>query len=309
MLDLADDALRGSYTPLITPFRKGKVDLEAYSRLIEHQIADGGHGVLVNGTSAEPATLTIDERNRLVSFAVETAAGRIPVVAATGSQSLEETITLTRHADALDVAGILVVTPYYTRPPQRGVIAYFESIAATTRRPLMMYHIPGRTAFTAVLDTLQRIADSVPHFVGLKHASTDIGLLTEIRRRMDPRFRLFVGLEDLSFPLLCMGAAGLMNAVGNILPGKLSAMCEAVFRGDLAAGRALHEELWPLNQAVFFDTNPIAVKYMMKKAGLIASNEHRLPMIAATPEVEERLDKILAEFAPNGFGSAEMRRS
>lgn len=295
MHDLTDNQLVGSFTPLVTPIRDDAIDFASYETLIERQIAEGGDGILVNGTSAEPATLSVNERNELVRFAVKTAAGRIPVMVAAGSQSLAETIELSRFGDRQDIAGLLIVTPYYTRPPQRGMVEYFQRVGEVTRRPLMMYHIPMRTAFTTTLETLQLISDTVPHFCGIKHASTDLGLLTEIRKRMDPRFRVFVGLEDLSFPMLCMGASGLMNAVGNISPGKLSEMCHAIFDGDLVLGKRLHEEIWEMNKAVFFDTNPIPIKYMMKKLGIITSNEHRLPMSAATPELERRLDAVIEE--------------
>lgn len=297
MISLSGDALRGSYPPVATPFKDGRVDFDAYASLVEAQILGGSHGILVNGTTAEPSSLTIAERNQLLAVAVETAAGRIPVVAATGSQSLAETLELTRHADELGVQGVLVVTPYYIRPPQRGLVAYFQQVAAVTRAPLLMYHIPGRAAVTVELDTLQRLADSIPHFVGMKHASADLSLITECRRTLSRDFRIFAGLEDLSFPMLCVGASGLMNAVGNLCPGKVAALCAAVFSGDLGTARRLHDELWPLNKAIFFDTNPIPLKYLMRSRGLLQSDEVRLPLSRATPEVAGRLDHVLSDSA------------
>ncbi len=293
MIELEAGFLRGSYPPVVTPFRDGEVDYDAFERLVEHQIAEGTHGILVSGTSAEPSTLTIDERSRLFEVAVKTAAGRRPVVAATGSQSHAESLELMERAEQAGVDALLVVTPYYIRPPQRGLVDYYVDLAGRTGLPLMIYHIPGRTAVSVELDTLERIAEQAPHFVGIKHAVNDLGFASEMLRRFGFEFRVFVGLEDLSFPMMAIGAAGLMNAVGNLAPAKVARLAERCLDGDLEGARKLHFELFELNKAVFFDTNPIPVKYMMKRLGLLATNEHRLPMVPATPELERRLDAVL----------------
>ncbi len=285
--------LKGSIPPLVTPFKDGSVDYDAYGRLIAFQIENGSHGILVNGTSAEPSSLTIEERNRLVDVAVRVAAKRVPVVAATGSQSLAETRALTEHAVKAGADALLVVTPYYVRPPQRGLVAYYLELARMHDLPWMVYHIPGRTAVSVTLETLQEIAAGSPTFVGMKHAANDLGLVSECVAAFGDNFRIFVGLEELSFPMMAIGACGLMNAVGNLRPKLLAEMCDAVWRNDLAAGRALHQRLLELNKAVFFDTNPIPIKYMMKRLGLLATNEHRLPMAPATPELAKRLDGVL----------------
>jgi 4-hydroxy-tetrahydrodipicolinate synthase len=285
--------LRGSIPPLITPFRDGLVDYDAYAAMVEFQVSEGSHGILVNGTTAEPASLSIEERNKLVDIAVETAAGRIPVVAATGSQSLAETERLTDHAVRAGVDALLIVTPYYSKPPQRGLIDYYLALAARHQLPWMVYHIPGRTAVGVTIDTLKTLKDRSPTFVGMKHAANDLGLVTECLTALGDDFRIFVGLEELSFPMMAIGACGLMNAVGNLRPRVLGQLCEAVWDSDIPAARALHEQLLEINQAVFFDTNPIPIKYMMKRLGLIPQNEHRLPMAPATPELEQRLDAVL----------------
>jgi len=287
------DSLKGSIPPLVTPFRERRVDYDAYARLVALQIERGSHGVLVNGTTAEPSTLTVDERNRLVEVAVEVAEHRIPVVAATGSQSLAETIELTEHAAKAGVDALLIVTPYYLRPPQRGLVAYYLELARICDLPWMVYHIPGRTAVSVSLDTLKELRASSPHFVGMKHAVNDLGFVSECLNTLGPDFKVFVGLEELSFPMMAVGACGLMNAVGNLEPRVLADLCEAIWRSDLPRARALHQRLFEINQAVFFDTNPIPVKYMMRRLGLLATNEHRLPMVPATPELERRLDDVL----------------
>lgn len=285
--------LQGSIPPLVTPFRDGAVDLDAFTRLVEYQLAHGSHGILVNGTSAEPSTLTLEERNRLVSRAIEVANGQIPVVAATGSQSLAESRALTDHAVRAGADALLIVTPYYIRPPQRGLVEYFLELARGHETPWMIYHIPGRAAVSVTIESLATIASRAPHFVGMKHAANDLGYMASCLAARGPEFRMFVGLEELSFPGLAIGACGLMNAVGNLRPRPLAEMCDAVRRGDLAVARGLHERLFEINQAVFFETNPIPIKYMMRRLGLIPTNEHRLPMSPAPPELERRLDGVL----------------
>ena len=285
--------LKGSIPPLITPFRDGDVDYDAYATLVDFQIREGSHGILVNGTTSEPASLTVEERNRIVGIAVAAAGGRVPIVAATGSQSLAETEQLTDHAVAAGVDALLIVTPYYSKPPQRGLIEYYLQLAERHDKPWMIYHIPGRTAVSVTLDTLKALKDRSPTFVGMKHAANDLGFVTECLAAFGDDFRIFVGLEELSFPMMAIGACGLMNAVGNLRPEMLTRLCEAVWNSDIEAARALHEQLLEINQAVFFDTNPIPIKYMMKRLGIIPDNEHRLPMVPATPELEARLDGVL----------------
>jgi len=287
------DRLKGSIPPLVTPFRNGAVDYEGYARLVEFEISNGSHGILVNGTTAEPSTLSVAERNRLVDIGVEVAGGRIPVVAATGSQSLEETRELSEHAAKAGADALLIITPYYIRPPQRGLVAYFLELAKCTDLPWMVYHIPGRTAVSVTIDTLKELRAKSPSFVGMKHAVNDLALVSECHAVLGPQFRIFVGLEELSFPMMAVGACGLMNAVGNLRPRVLSDLCEAVWRGDLATAQGLHHRLFEINQAVFFDTNPIPMKYMMRRLGILETNEHRLPMMPATAELERRLDGVL----------------
>ncbi len=293
MLALNRNFLRGSYPPLVTPFREGAVDYDAYARMVERQVAEGSHGIVVNGTTAEPSTLSIEERNELVRLAVETARGRLPVVAGTGSQSHADTIALTAAAEKAGADAVLVVTPYFIRPPQRGLVEYYVDIGRRTRLPMLIYHIPGRAAVSVEAATLERIAERAPNLVGMKHAANDFALVTQVLARMGSDFRIFVGLEELSFPMMAIGACGLMNAAGNLKPHALAQMCEDVFAERLAPARAAHDTLFELNQAIFFDTNPTPLKYMMKRMGLLETEEHRLPMMPATPELAARLDGVL----------------
>ena len=285
--------IRGSIPPIITPFVNGEVDYKTYASLIEYQIKNGSHGILVNGTTAEPSTLTLDERNKLINIAVEVANGKIPVIAGTGSQSIIETKILTNHAVKAGVDSLLIVTPYYIKPPQRGLIEYYLELTEKIDIPWMIYHIPGRTAVNVTLETMKILSDKSVNFVGMKHAVNDLGFVTECLSAFGPDFKIFVGLEELSFPMLSIGACGLMNAVGNLRPNILSEMCEAVWNKNNERGLELHHQLLEINQAVFYDTNPIPIKYMMKKLGIMKNNEHRLPMMPATVELEKRLDIVL----------------
>ena len=287
----AIDAIKGSAPPLITPFKDGAVDYQAYAGLVEFHL-ERSHCILVNGTTSEPAMLTVEERNKTCDTAMDVAKGKAPVIVATGSQNLIETKQLTDHAAQAGADALLIVTPYYSRPPQRGIIEYYLEATHDHDVPWMIYHIPGRAAVSVTLDTVKELKDRSPTFIGMKHAVNDLGFVSECLDAV-PGYKVFVGLEELSYPMMAVGAVGLMNAVGNLCPEKLSEMCEAVWAGDMAKGQDLHAGLLELNQSVFYDTNPIPLKYMMMRMGLIPKNEHRLPMAPATPDLEKRLDGVL----------------
>ena len=289
---LALEKLKGSMPPLITPFKGGEVDYDTYASLVKLQIERGSHGILVNGTTSEPSTLTIEERNKVVDVAIEINQGQVPIVVASGSQSLSETKTLTNYAEKAGADAVLIVTPYYIRPSQQGLIEYYLEVTEGQNIPWMIYHIPGRAAVSVTLDTIKELRDRSPTFVGMKHAVNDLGFVSECLDAF-PDYLIFVGLEELSFPEMAIGAVGLMNAVGNLRPDVLVDMCQSVWDNDLSKGRELHQKLFELNQAVFYDTNPIPIKYMMKRLGIIPANEHRLPMLPASPELEKRLDDVL----------------
>ena len=293
MISLPKNFLIGSIPPLITPFKKGKVDFDAFGRMVETHVKQGSHGVLITGTTSEPSTLTVAERSRCYEVAVKAAKGKIPVVAATGSQSHAESVELTANAEKAGADALLIVTPYYIRPPQRGLVAYYADLGKRTKLPMMIYHIPGRTAVSVTVDTLAEIMKQVPHMVGVKHAVNDLEFVTKCIDRFGPEFRIFVGLEELSFPMMAVGACGLMNAVGNLMPKKVAKLADLVLKNDLKGARKLHYEMFEINQAIFFDTNPIPLKYMMKRLGLIPENEHRLPMVPADKALEDRLDGVL----------------
>jgi 4-hydroxy-tetrahydrodipicolinate synthase len=293
MMNLAPDFLRGSYPPLITPFRDGAVDVAKFSELVERQVREGSHGILVNGTTGEPSSLTTVERNTLVRAAVEAAAHRVPVVAASGSQSYAETIELTVAAEKAGADAVLVVTPYYIKPSQQGLVEYFCAVGERTGLPLMIYHIPGRAAVSVTAATVEKIAARRPNLVGIKHAVNDLELISELLLHLGRDFRIFCGLEALSLPMLAVGATGLMNAAGNLAPARIAQLCNEVRDGNLDAARALHFELFELNQAIFLDTNPIPLKYMMSRLGLLNTPELRLPLVPLDEPRRKVLDDVL----------------
>ena len=293
MIKLEHEFLRGSYPPVITPFRNDKINYDRFASLLERQVSGGSHGVLITGTTAEPSSLTIDERDQLIRLAVQTVNKRIPVVAATGSQSYEETLDLTRRAEKAGVDALLIVTPYYIKPPQAGLVEYYTALGKQTDLPLMIYHIPGRAAVSVTSATAARIAERLPNLVGIEHAVNDLELVTELLAKIGRDFRIFCGLEALSLPMMAIGGAGTMNAVGNLEPGRVAAMCDALERGDLAEARKLHFELFELNQSIFLDTNPIPLKYMMTRLGLLESPEVRLPLVPLDAERGKILDGAL----------------
>jgi len=292
-MKLAPAFLRGSYTPVVTPFCEGKVDYQQFAALVERQVKGGSHGVVVAGSTGEATSLSVKEREQLFKTAVGTAKGRIPVVAAAGSASYEETAELCISAEKIGVDALLIVTPYYVRPPQGALVEYFVQIGKKTRLPLMIYHIPGRAAVSVTAQTVARIADRTPTLAGIKHAAQELDLVSELLLRLGPDFRVFCGLESLSLPMLVIGASGVMNAVGNLDPGRVAALCNAAASGQWDEARTLHYELFSIAQSIFLDTNPIPLKYMMARMGLLASSEVRLPLVALDSEREQVLDDVL----------------
>ena len=235
------------------------------------------------------------ERAQLVEFVIKTSAGRRPVCAGTASESFDENASLVDRFDKAGADSILVVTPIYSAPPQRGAVSYFANLGARTKRPFLIYHIPARAGFTLTVDTLAAVKDRVPHFSGLKNTDTDIGFVTGAFARLGRGFRIFAGLELPTLPMLGIGGCGMMITASNVAPGMVSQMYETFAKGDVDGAIALNLKLYPLFRGVALESSPIPVKYMLKRLGVLKTNEHRSPMVPASPEVEKQLDKILAE--------------
>jgi 4-hydroxy-tetrahydrodipicolinate synthase len=288
----APGALRGSLVPLLTPFADGTVDHAAFEASVE-RVGSASHGVVITGTSGEPTSLSSSERAELYRRAVAVARGRFPVVAATGSPNQEETIALTKSAAAAAVDAVMVVSPAFVKPSQDGLAHHFTTVANSTDLPFLIYNIPGRAGVGVTGDTVVRVAEEAPNLVGLKHASPDLDLVTELLLRLGDDFRLFCGLESYSYPFLAVGGAGLMSAVGNLLPGHVADLCTAVWDGEHSSALQLHRALFKVNQAVFYDTNPGPLKAMMAAAGL-GSEEVRAPLAPLSPQTRSRVLDALA---------------
>jgi 4-hydroxy-tetrahydrodipicolinate synthase len=294
MMPLNNSSLRGSIPPLVTPFRDGKVDFNKFAELAERQVQRGSNGIVVAGTTGEPSSLSVEERIELLKVAVSTVGGRIQVIAATGSASYAETLRLTTEAEAAGADAALVVTPYYIKPSQRGLVDYFVALGRRVKLPLMIYHIPGRAAVSIKAQTVCRIAEQIPNLVGLKHADQNLELITELLVGLGPDFRIFCGVEALSLPMLILGGSGLMNAAGNLAPDRVAALYAAVQKVDLKSARDIHVELFELNQSIFIDTNPVPLKYMMFRLGLLDAPELRLPLVSIDDANAKILDGVLA---------------
>jgi 4-hydroxy-tetrahydrodipicolinate synthase len=286
--------LKGAFTPLVVPFRNGEVDFDRYAVLIEWQIGQGTHGLLVNATSGEPTTLTFEEKARLIEVAVKTSGGRKPVVAGIPAESHAEALDLLGRAERAGADAVVSVTPYYVRPPQRGLVAYFADLANRTELPFLIYHIPARAAVSVVAETFESIAERAPNFVGLKNTDDDLALVSRLMNRLGPNFRIFGGLESTAFAMSALGGCGTMLTTSNVVPRQIARLNELCMAGKLHESQALVIELDELMKAPFLDTGPIPIKCMMKLMGLIPTNEHRLPMVPATPELEKQLEAIVA---------------
>jgi len=286
---------RGSIVPVVTPFRGGELDESGLAGLIEWQIASGSHGVSVTGTTGEPSALSRQERERVIQVAVETVAGRVPFVAGTGSNNLDETLHLSRFAQERGADAVLVVVPYYIRPSQEGLYRYFKQVAAAVEVPVILYNIPGRAAVNLEIDTVARLREACPNIIGIKEANPDFSHITRLLGQMGRDFLVYSGIELLCFPILAIGGAGYVSATGNILPDKVARLYDLVAAGDWLAAQDLHYELMPLNDVVFIEINPVPVKTALGIMGKI-DPEVRLPLAPLSAQNEARLRQVLAGY-------------
>jgi 4-hydroxy-tetrahydrodipicolinate synthase len=283
----------GVLTALVTPFRDGDVDETALRALVERQIQAGVDGLVPCGSTGESATMSHAEHRRVVEVVVDAASGRVPVVAGTGSNNTREAVELTAHAKEAGAQGALLISPYYNKPTQEGLVEHFAEIARQTAFPLVPYNIPGRTGSNILPTTMARLAD-IEHVVGVKEACGDINQIAAAIARCPSDFAVLSGDDAMTLPLLAMGGAGVITTSGNVAPAQ---MCELVgsFRaGDVDAARRLHYRLLPLFDALFCETNPIPVKAALAMLGLVGP-EIRLPLTPLSSAHRERLQMVLKE--------------
>jgi 4-hydroxy-tetrahydrodipicolinate synthase len=284
---------RGVLTALVTPFRDDTVDERALVDLVERQIAAGVDGLVPCGSTGESATLSHAEHRRVVEVVVSATRGRVQVVAGTGSNSTREAIELTRHAKEAGADGALLISPYYNKPTQAGIVAHYATIAREIGLPLLVYNIPGRTASNILPETLAQLAD-IEQVVGVKEASGDVVQISRAIAATPDGFSVLSGDDALTLPILALGGDGVISTTSNVAPSEMVELVRAFRAGDLSRARDLHYRLLPLFGALFAETNPIPVKAALALAGLIR-DEIRLPLTPLTEPNRERLRVVMKE--------------
>jgi 4-hydroxy-tetrahydrodipicolinate synthase len=285
-------ALSGCYTALLTPFRDGQLDELALRALVERQIAAGVSGLVPCGTTGEAPALSAMEWDRVVAITVETAAGRVPVLAGTGANSTTTAIAHTARARQLGADGALVVTPYYNRPTQEGLYRHFAAIVEAVDLPIVLYNVPSRTGVNLLPETAVRLA-AIPGIVGIKEASGSLDQASEIVREAPDAFVVLSGDDSLTLPVVGIGGRGVISVVGNIVPEAVAALTAACLAGDFAAGRILHLALFDLCRAMFVETNPVPVKAAAALLGY-CTPEVRLPLVPLSEAAQRRVESALA---------------
>lgn len=288
-------AFQGSLVALVTPFRDGKVDEAKIRELVEFHVRSGTDALVPCGTTGESPTLSHDEHKRVVELVVEAAAGRIPVVAGTGSNSTAEAIDLTRHAERAGARGALVVNPYYNKPTQQGLYRHFRAVAESVAIPVIVYNIQSRTAVNVETETLARLARDCKNIVGVKEASGSLDQMSQVIAACGPDFTVLSGDDNLTLPLMAIGGRGVISVIANLVPREVVEMTHAALDGDWKRARELHYRLFPLARAAFLETNPIPIKEAMAMAGMIEP-EFRLPMCRMSDANREKLRAVLAQY-------------
>lgn len=287
--------LKGVITALITPFANQKIDEEGLAQNIQFQIKNGVSGILPLGTTGEAPTLTADEHERIIKISIREAKGKVPVWVGTGSYSTQQTIEKTNKAKELGADVALIVSPYYNKPTQEGIFRHFEAISQQVDIPIVVYNVAGRTASNVETATLKRIAQ-LPHIIGVKEASGSICQVGDVMYQIaqaNSQFSILSGDDEFTFPMMALGATGVISVVSNLLPGPVVSMVNALLKGDYTLARQIHFELLPLFKGAFLETNPIPIKTAMNMCGLPAGS-CRLPLYQMMPENQEKLRCILA---------------
>lgn len=288
---------RGTGTALITPFKKGRVDFESLERLVEFQIRNGVDFLVVLGTTGEATTISSTEKRKIIRFCVERVAGRIPIVVGTGSNCTQTTVELSQVALSLGADAVLIVTPYYNKPPQDGLYEHYRTVASRLGSgQIIIYNVPGRTGVNILPETVIRLAE-IPNIVGIKEASgnqAQVDALIKNVKRTRQDFAVLSGNDDQAFHLVNAGGDGVISVLSNVAPKETSDMIRYTLQGKTEEARRLHLQLFPLMKGLFCETNPIPVKYAASKLGL-CRNELRLPLIPASPKAMAEVDRAMEE--------------
>ena len=286
---------RGTFTALVTPFRNGAIDVSAYEKLIETQIAVGITGIVAVGTTGESPTLSPEEREQVIRLAVTIAKKRCIVLAGTGSNSTHHATADTKMAEKIGVDGALLVAPYYNKPSQEGLFRHFKTIANATSLPIMLYNIPGRCGVDIGPDTVVRLATECRNIVSIKEASGSVERVSELRARLPEAFTILSGDDSLTLPFMSVGAVGVVSVASNLFPAEICSLVRAFESGNMTEGEKLHHKLFPLFKALFIEPNPVPVKTALGWRGAI-SGECRLPLCEMTEANQVRLRKTLEDF-------------
>ena len=267
---------RGSGVAIVTPFQNGAVDFTAFTRLIELQIANRTDAIICAATTGESSTLSTDERLSVIQFVVERVNGRVPVIASTGGNNTEEVVNNSKSAEAIGVDGLLIVTPYYNKTSQAGLVRHYFTVADAVETPIIVYNVPSRTGLNVLPQTMAELCTH-ENIVGTKEASGNIEQIVNIAA-LCPQCDIYSGNDDHVLPVLSIGGKGVISTIANIVPGEMHALCEAFFKGDLQLARQLQLQLIPIWKAAFCEVNPIPLKAMMGLMQL-CEPDVRLPLV------------------------------
>ncbi len=296
MYQEAKQRLRGSIAPIVTPFDEAlNVDTNALKGLIEWHIESGSHGISVTGTTGEPSSLTIHERELVMETAIKTAAGRVPVVPGTGSTNHAETLHLTKRAQEMGADAALVIVPYYNRPNQQALYNHFKIVADSVDIPVIVYNIPGRTGVNLEVKTLARLAEDCKNIIGVKESNKDFEHVNRVLLNCGKDFLLYSGIELLCYPMLAIGGAGHVSATANITPKETADIYNYWVAGDVEKAIELHYKMMPLNDVLFKDTNPGPLKTAMGMMGKI-NPALRLPMGPPSEALQGEIRQTLADY-------------
>ncbi|RST84962.1 4-hydroxy-tetrahydrodipicolinate synthase [Aquibium carbonis] len=293
------ERLKGVFTALVTPFRDGKVDTAAFEALVERQIAAGVAGLVTAGTTGEAATLRQDEIDDLVARTVRIARGRVMVIAGAGTNDTLATIEKARRAESSGADGLLVVTPYYNKPSQRGLLQHYGAVADATGLPVMLYSVPGRCGVEIAVETCAALRDRHDNIVAIKEAGGSVERVTRLRRQCGGDFPIHSGDDALTLAFLAAGAVGVTSVVSNVAPEGMVALVRAWQAGDAARALALHEQLAELAEILFIEPNPVPAKAALALEGL-ANADLRLPLTPMEPANLDRLRGVMHRYRSSG---------
>jgi len=282
---------KGSFTALITPFRNGGLDEEAFRRIVEWQISEGTHGLVPAGTTGESPTLNYDEHKRVIELAVVTAKGRVPVIAGTGSNATDEAIELTEYAAKVGADAVLIVTPYYNKPTQEGLYQHYKAINDAVEIPIIIYNIPARSVVDMTVETMTRCF-ALKNVIGVKDATANLARASQQRLAMGPEFNLLSGEDATALGFMAHGGHGCISVVSNIAPRLCAEFQNACLAGDYKTALALQDRLMPLHDAMFCEANPGPVKYAASRLGLCEA-EVRLPLVPISQASQRAVDAAL----------------